>query len=322
MIIRRYKPGDEISITELFLISSPRHLRTPVYWRWSNLKNPYGKSLSLVVEEDDKIIAHYSVMPLKMSVDGDVHVVGGFGQQAVVHPSFRNLKIIMDLTDKVWEKAASGFDFIYGFPNDSFWKISQMLMGWKKIGEFSADIISVPTVIEVLEHNPFRRFIVKRINRFPLGINGWLNKDKKGKIYPLKSAELLNWRFFAHPLHYYFVFGAFDDKIMVGYMVLKIYWDKKQTIGHFIDFDVEDNNEEYLLSLIRQASLFLMGCKIINIVFWNGQPEYSDIFNQFNIKKCGFKTNFGIKFLNKQEKDKILLDISQWNFTMAFSDAF
>ena len=123
MIIREYKSGDEISITELFLIASPRHLRTPIYWKWSNLRNPYGKSLSLVVEEDDKIIAHYSVMPLKMSVD-NVVVVGGFGQQAVVHPNFRNLKIIMDLTDKVWKKAAGRFEFIYGFPNDNFWKIN------------------------------------------------------------------------------------------------------------------------------------------------------------------------------------------------------
>lgn len=323
MIIREYKSGDEISITELFLIASPRHLRTPMYWEWSNLKNPYGKSLSLVAEEDKEIMAHYSVMPLKMSVD-NVVVVGGFGQQAVVHPNFRNLKIIMDLTNKIWKKAADRFEFIYGFPNDNFWKINQMLMGWEKIDEFFADVISILTVIEVLKHNSFQRFIVKRINRFSLEINKWLNKNKKSKIYPLKSAESLNWRFFAHPLHYYFIFGVYDNKILVGYIVLKIYWDGKQAIGHFIDFDVKNNKKEYFLSLIEQVSLFLMRCKISNIIFWNNQSEYFDIFNQFDIKKGGFKTNFGIKFLNNkiQEKNKILLNISQWNFTMAFSDAF
>jgi len=324
MIIREYKSGDEISITELFLIASPRHLRTPMYWEWSNLRNPYGKSLSLVVEEDDKIIAHYSVVPLEMNVD-DIVIVGGRSQQAVVHPNFRNLKVIMDLTDRVWKKAVNRFPFICSFPNDDFWKIKQKLMGWEKIGKFFADIISIPAVIEVLKHNSFQRFTVKRINRFPLEINKWLNKNKKGKIYPLKSAESLNWRFFAHPLHYYFVFGVYDNKTLAGYIVFKIYWDGKQAIGHFIDFDVKNNEEKYLLSLIEQLSLFSMRCKIINIIFWNGQSEYFNIFNQFNIKKGGFKTNFGIKFLdNKIQKKnkKILLDISQWNFTMALSDIF
>lgn len=322
MIIREYKSGDEISITELFLIASPRHLRIPRYWEWSNLRNPCGKGLSLVAEEDDKIIAHYSVVPIEISVD-DIVIVGGRSQQAVVHPNFRNLKIIMDLTDRVWKKAADRFNFICSFPNDDFWKIKQRLMGWKKIDEFFADIISIPVVIEVLEHNSFQRFIVKRIRRFPLEINKWLNKNKKSKIYPLKSAESLNWKFFAHPLYYYFVFGVYD-KILVGYIALKIYWDGKQAIVHFIDFDVKDNKEEYLLSLIEQVSLFSIKCKIINIVFWNSQPEYFNIFNQFNIKKGGFKTNFGIKFLDNkiQKKNKILLNISQWSFTMALSDIF
>ncbi len=323
MIIREYKSGDEISITELFIISSPRHLRIPAYWEWSNLRNPYRKSLSLVTEEDNKIIAHYSVIPLRMSVDKLI-VVGGFGQQAVVHPSFRNLKIIMDLTNKVWIKASERFEFIFGFPNDNFWKINQMLMGWKKVDEFFADIINIPTVVEILKHNPFQRFIVKRINKFPLEINKWLNNNRKSRIYPLKSAELLNWRFSDHPLHYYFIFGVYDDRAMVGYMVLKIYWDGKQVIGHFIDFDVKNNKKEYLISLIEQVSLFLMRCRISSIIFWNYQSEYFDVFNQLNVKKGGFKTNFGIKFLNNkiQKENKILLDISQWNFTMAFSDAF
>jgi len=324
MIVREYKSGDETSITELFLIASPRHLRNQVYWKWSNLWNPNGKSLSLVVEEENEIIAHYSILPYKINVDNAV-VLGGLAQQAVVHPFFRNLKVFISLTDKVWEKAVGKFQFIYGFPsNDKILTMYQMLMNFKKIDEFLADVISIPTVIKVLKYNSFQRFTIKRINKFPLEINKWLNKNKNNKIYPLKSAELLNWRFFAHPLHYYFVFGVFDDEIMVGYMVFKIYWDGKQTIGHFIDFDVKNNNEEYLLSLTEHVSLFSMRCKITNIVFWNKQSECSDIFNQFGIKKGGFKINFCIKFLNNKirKKNKLLLDKSKWSFTMASTDAF
>lgn len=318
MLVREYKSGDETAITELFLMGSPRHLRTPLYWKWSNLWNPDGKSLSLVVEEENEIIAHYSILPYRVSVDNTIMIVG-LAQQLVIHPHFRNLKVFMNLTNKLWEESANKFQFTYGFtPNDKILLTYQTLMGWEKIDKFPADIINIP--IKTLKNNSCQRFAIKRVDRFPLEMNEWLNKNKKSKIYPLKSAELLNWRFFDNPIYHYFVFGVYDNGI-VGYMVLKIYWDGEKAIGHFIDYDVKNNKEEYLISLIEETSLFLAKCKITDIVFWNKQPEYFDIFNQFDIKKGGFKVNFCIKFFDN-EKNKLLLDKSKWGFTMAFTDIF
>jgi len=191
MIIRGYKLGDEIPITELFLIASPHHMRTPKYWKWSNLESPYGKSLSLIIEEEGRIIAHYSVMPWKIKVGSSV-VKAGFAQQAVVHPNYRNLKIIMDLTEKVWAEATNRFDFIFGFPNDNFWKVNQMLMGWEKVDEFLADILYLDNISNTLEQDICKKFIIKRVYQFDNSIDSWVNKNKKSELYLLKNAKLLN----------------------------------------------------------------------------------------------------------------------------------
>ena len=320
MLIREYKQGDEAAITELVSIVTPRHPFTLDYLKWSNLQNPNGKSLSLVAEEKGEIIAHYAILPYKVGIDNTV-IIGGLALQAVVHPYFQKLKLFLDLTNKLWEKATGRFQFTYGFPsNDRILITYEALMGWKKIDKFYADIINISNITKVLKDNPCQRLEVKKINKFPLEINKWLNNAKSG-IYPIKSAELLNWRFPKHPLFHYYIFGVYD-KGMVGYMVLKIYWDGKRAIGHFVDFDVKDNREEYLLALIRKSSLFFARYKIDDIIFWNRQSEYSDMFNQFDIKNGGFKINFAIKFFNDKMDKKLFLDKSKWNFTMAFADAF
>ena len=319
MIIREYKKSDEMAVTELCSIVSPRHLRTPEYWEWSNLQNPDGKSLSLVAEEENKIIAHYSILPCRFSVN-NIEGMGGLAQLALVHPYFQNLKVFLNLTNELWKQAAKQFQFTYGFPsNDKIMITYESLMGWKKIDKFYADVINVSDIVKKLQY-PYRELSVKRIERFPVTINDWLNK-KKGGIHPLKSAELLNWRFPEHPQYHYYMFGVYDNEL-VGYMVLKIYWNGKRAIGHFIDFDVKDNKEKYLLALIRESSLFLSKCKIDEIIFWNKQKEYFDIFNQFDIKKGGFKINFVIKLFDGKVDEKLFLDKSEWNFTMAFADAF
>jgi len=323
MIIRGYKPGDEIPITELFLIASPRHLRTLKYWKWSNLESPYGKSLSLVVEEEGRIIAHYSVMPWEIKV-GDSVVKAGFAQQAVVYPNYRNLKIIMDLTEKVWAEATNRFDFIFGFPNNNFWKVNQMLMGWEKVDEFLADVLYSDNISNTLEQDICKKFIVKRVYQFNNSIDSWVNKNKKNELYPLKNAKLLNWRFFWHPLNYYFVFGIYYNNSLVGYMANKIYYRNNETIGHFIDYEVKDNNKDFLLTLIKASILFFKESRINKIIFWNRQVEYMDVFKNLGVERIGFKTNMGVKFLNSTTENakEIILDISNWNLNMFLSDVF
>ncbi len=78
--VRLAREDDAERITDLFIIASPRHVRTKTFWIWSNIKNPLSNSLSVITECDNKIIAHYSLMPLGLSKKGEKIVIGSLGQ--------------------------------------------------------------------------------------------------------------------------------------------------------------------------------------------------------------------------------------------------
>ena len=251
-------------------------------------------------------------------------VWAGFGQQAVVHPSFRNLQVIVRLTEEVWKAAQKRFDLLFAFPNDNFWKIYQRLMGWEKVDEFMADLAAVDQAQEVVKNMKFKRFEIKRLHEFSPGIDAWLNTDKKCAVFFRKTADFLNWRLFRHPVCYYFVMGAYDAGRLVGYMALKLYWDGSQTVGHFIDYAAKGGDEDCIWSLVEAALSFFKMSRVKNIIFWNRQTEYIGAFNRLELQRRSFKTNFGVKFLSEGMKRKRgdLLDIDKWSFSMAFSDAF
>ena len=177
--IRLAKKEDADLITDLFIASSPRHLRTRDFWLWSNFDNPSGKSLSVVMEVEGKIVAHYAILPLRFNVGSD-QILLGFGQQAVVHPNFRDLRTIINLTEFLWEKAGSMFELVYAFPNDHFWKVKKLLMGWQVVSEFKAYEASI-NALEKFERGP--NVEIKRIHSFPKEIDSWLNESRNEKIY-------------------------------------------------------------------------------------------------------------------------------------------
>ena len=85
IIVRQYTEGDEYEITDLLTISGT-HLRTAVYWRWSNIKTPFSRSICVVLEAHDKtIIGHYSIMNVKLFFNGEVNL---YIYHGVDSPSF------------------------------------------------------------------------------------------------------------------------------------------------------------------------------------------------------------------------------------------
>ena len=137
---------DVHSITTLFNVEVPRLTRNIAYYKWSNNNNPFGRSLCAVAKSKDKIIAHYSIMPMDFIVDGQ-KVTIGFGQQAIVKKGFRNIKIIKSLTDFIYEEAKKRFSCIYAFPNDNFFLVKNRLLGWEMVDVFYANIIPIKKVV-------------------------------------------------------------------------------------------------------------------------------------------------------------------------------
>lgn len=64
--VRSYAPGDEHPILELFHQAFPHDRRDLEHWRWKHLRNPCGGPfLSLAVDAEDRIGAHYAGYPVR-----------------------------------------------------------------------------------------------------------------------------------------------------------------------------------------------------------------------------------------------------------------
>lgn len=322
---RAYRKGDENQITDLFRISIDNP-RTVSYWKWANLKNPFSQSISLVVEDYDKnIVGHYSVMVLKL-ICKDRSFSAGFGAQLVIHPRFRNFKIMWELLNNVWSiSKENGLSFIYAFPNNNIWPLKNKMMGWQLIKEFNAlelDLKNAKLNHKEISEIKFQR--IGNLSQYKAVINNiWSkNSDKyKNLIHIERTYDFVNWRFFRHPLeHYPFYLVKDRSGSIIGWMALKFYRKSGLLYGHIIDYNIIGEGLDSVL--IRHAISYFSKNRVDVVSAWCSsvaKVAYDDI----GFVEKGFSTNFGIKPLDEDLDDMNgIFDYDGWDMAMSYSDAF
>lgn len=323
--VRAYRKGDENQITDLFRISIDNP-RTVNYWKWANLKNPFSKSISLVVEDCDKsIIGHYSVMVLKL-ICKDRSFSAGFGAQLVIHPRFRNFKLMWELLNNVWSiSKENGLSFIYAFPNNNIWPLKNKMMGWRLIKEFNALELDLKNA--KLNHKKTSEIKFQRtgnLSQYKDVINNiWSkNSDKyKNLIHIERTYDFVNWRFFLHPLeHYPFYIVKDSSENILGWIAFKFYRKNGVLYGHIMDFVMSERNHER--DLIKKAVKWFAdrGADVVSV--WGNRFTRAS-YEEFGFKENGFLTNFGIKMMdNNTEGQKDAKNFNRWDLAMSYSDAF
>ncbi len=308
------KEDDAVSITTLFNAASPAHCRNVSYWKWSNLATPFGKSLAAIARIDGRVIAHYSIVPTEFLME-DRPITVGFCQQAVVQKEYRSLEVIMNLMGFVVQEGRKQFPFMYAFPNDNFFPVKKKFFHWDEVDVFPADAVKVEDLLFLKPAS----VAINELNIFPE--IGWFSQNISG-LSIRKTTEYLNWRFFRHPINHYIVWGAFDQGRLVGYLVLKMYLrtEDNDLIGHFVDFDSKDADPSILRSMISAAGAFFKSYGITEVVFWNRDQRFKDLFRSF-VTGQRFKTNLGI-LINDKNLGTIAKDKERWSFTMSASDSF
>lgn len=206
-----------------------KHIFTVEGFRHWYLENPIGKVISYNAFYEDKIVAHYACVPVKMKVDGRV-VNGLLDMSTVTHPEHRGKGLFKTLAKITYEQAVKeGYEFVIGVANANsfpgymkyfnFSFISQLDV---KIG-FGTKIFDIPDKtfstywdeesfnwrLGSTKYSIFRNIVVGKTNfstfRNIIGIKtlmGIIPKDLIDKLYIKKSS---NW---LRPLNLYIGLGA------------------------------------------------------------------------------------------------------------------
>ena len=320
---RSYRRGDEIKICDLFLEGSP-HIRTIGYWNWINCLSPFGRSIVEVAEINDKIIGHYAVLPINFYIEGK-KINAGLVSQAIVHPSFRNLENIVNITNRVWQQCEEqSIEFVYGFPNNKMWDVKKLLMDWKPVAEFKCLEIESKKITKFSTETR-QNIVLERIERFNEKFNELWNHsnftNSRLKIVS-RNAKYLNWRVFGNPLSHYHVYAAHIGNNIVGYIVLKLFRRSNTLYGHVIDILTLDSKQlDVAKTLLNGAFEYFNHANVDIVSMWlfEGNYLYKEILSKGFVAD-GFETNFGVKKINERA-DKIY-DISDWHISMLDSDAF
>jgi len=253
-------------------------------------------------------------------------VKAGLAIQALIHPSFRNLKNLLHMTSRVWKRCAQeGIKLIYAFPNDNIWKVCLTLMDMRQICDFRSlellfrgQPVSLPRLTLHIEVNRLTAF---NQDFDDLWVESPIAVSKKISI--ARNSEFLNWRFFQHPLEHYIVYAATAKGKVHGYIVLKFYRRGDKLYGHIVDIlTARDGLLDVSRGLLKVAFEFFTHSRVDIISGWMcPNNPYYDILVSLGFASTGFNTHFGYKSI-RGEIPQELFQLKNWYLTMAVSDAF
>lgn len=152
VVTRAYHTDDRAAVLRLLtetMAGGPTGERTADFFAWKHERNPFGPSLALVAEADDRIVGFRTFMRWRFVRDDHaVHAVRAV--DTATHPAYQGRGIFTQLTRAALEVAAEhDVDMVFNTPN------SHSLPGYRKMGW--SPVGAVPIAIRVAKPLAFAR---------------------------------------------------------------------------------------------------------------------------------------------------------------------
>lgn len=319
MNIRSYTTGDEKQIWELDrkLEAHPWNRRALNNWYWKYTENnPSGRSFIWLMEKDESIIAHFAAVPYRLKVfDEELTVTHSIG--ALVEQKYQNLGLLKFVGDKLFEQL-KGEDiyFTYGFPNKRAYNLHKSFMGY-------SDLIFFDTweIKQIPQENVSQQLFFRKIDKFEDDVDAlWRRCAKDYKIAVVRDKKYLNWRYLQRPDCEYFPFGVYQENVLKGYIVLKLYREEKTLRGHILDVFGKFDDKDTFNRMIDGSLEFFHAREVDEITCWIwGQPLFEKLLAERNFIKKDTKVPLIIR-INKEFKYSMQAqDNKNWYFTMGDS---
>jgi hypothetical protein len=133
------------------------------YLNWLYNKNPSGEAITYNAWSYDKIVAHYTVIPMQYKCT-DFDGICGLSLNSATHTSFTGKGLFKNLADLTYQKAKSkNFSFIYGVANNQSTWIFENKLEFKNFGPLDVkigfknfeDISKTKFIISIVHNNKF-----------------------------------------------------------------------------------------------------------------------------------------------------------------------
>jgi GNAT superfamily N-acetyltransferase len=188
--------------------------RTPELFGWKHFDNPFGRSIAVVAESDDRIVGLRAFMRWDLTTtEGDVlRCVRAV--DTATHPDYQRRGIFRRLTEEALELAvAQDVDLVFNTPNEKS-GAGYLSMGWKEVGPVGA--MARPSARLVTDRGPGplsepERFVSDPRPALPLTVS---DRAPRGLRTP-RSDAYVRWRFGSHPTAHYYRVDSSDTTAVV-----------------------------------------------------------------------------------------------------------
>jgi len=315
LTINNYQDGDEEKIIRLYNEVYKNNFDLNK-WFWTYKACPGAKEgifIDLAVD-GDILAGQYCCQPHYFSIDG-VKIKAALSLDTITHPAYQKQGIFLILAKSVYKRLnASGFSFVYGFPNTRSRHGFLMHLNWRKIkpgfhlvAPMGATTCHNGTSCSLGYHALQRiikysrkagnfifkygaqgiahGFSVKEVKEPSEKINGlWNSLKATSMIVKWRDYEYIYWRYFKKPeskYKYYELTNVFGD--LCGFAIIKedAGGDLRRSI--IMELLVERGNSRGLIKLLSELHDILIG---IN-------AEYCEVFCPPSNWMFPYLTGFG-----------------------------
>jgi GNAT superfamily N-acetyltransferase len=141
LLIRPYDDADETQVLGLLRASlgeGPAGERSPGFFRWKHLENPFGRSYMLLAEADSRVVGLRAFMRWRFVADGE-EVRAVRAVDTATHPDYQGRGIFSMLTLKALEQLREDTDLVFNTPNEKSLP-GYLKMGWRTVGAIPVKI--------------------------------------------------------------------------------------------------------------------------------------------------------------------------------------
>ncbi|MBM3695491.1 MAG: GNAT family N-acetyltransferase [Actinobacteria bacterium] len=213
--------GHEQAVVDLFNRAYGRPLSAAL-WRWRFLQNPVPGRPAKLMWDGDRLVGHYAVSPAYLRV-GEQSGLGSLSMTTMTDPDYAGRGVFVTLASELYQELRDRHEHlaVWGFPNlNSHYGFVNRL-GW-------SDLLHLPMFVADADLLAERCGAIGAATVTPIA--GGFSAKHTGAAESLltnrittveRRPEVLDWRFFAHPVFRYDAFEWERDGIHY-YMVARL----------------------------------------------------------------------------------------------------
>jgi len=317
MEIRDYKEGDETHILNLFKDTFGKPL-LPEYWKWRFIDNPNKQVMIKLMWDNNRMVGHYAVSPLKMNVEGE-NILSALSMTTMTHPEYAGKGIFTKLAEALYTDKYQNANLkaVWGFPNNNSHYAFINKLNWVDVSPITTRSLAIE---KIKNKSSLNSSVVSSFSNQHIKTHEELTANHKIKTD--KSIDYLTWRYLNNPVNEYTIFEL-RSATHHYYAVAKVFASFSEKGKYEIDvLELQFPEDEGLISeLMIAIKEYYSTYALLQINIW---LSANDVKNNI-IEKIGFvntsqTTYFGIRILDSQYA--VLGKSKEWHNSMGDSDVY